>query len=190
MTKNPRKIGTPATKKGVRNPEYGPTMQRLAMAQGHVSIGDDKQGTRIYHFHDTPLDRLYSRLARQSKSGSDMMRREYVALTKYRNHFIQAGKEATVASVDPNSIFSSNPSTRSGMPMADFQMDHATQWRQAQFHLGHKPSIVVDNVVCAETTLEVAGWSIGYISRTQARDKAEQVLRESGRKLARLWGIG
>jgi hypothetical protein len=189
-SKNIRRTGIPASKGGIPNPAYGPTVQRLAIAQGHVSIGDDKQGTRIYQFHDTPLDRLYSRLTRQAKNGSDMLRREYVALTKYRNHFIQAGKEATVASVDPNSIFASNPSSRNGMPMADFQMDHAAHWRQAQFHLGHKPAIVVDNVVCAETSLEVAGWSIGYISRTQARDKAEEVLRECGQKLATFWGIG
>jgi hypothetical protein len=48
---------------------------------------------------------------------------------------------------------------------------------------------VVENVMCAETSLEVAGFSIGHNSRTQARDKAEQIVRESARKLAKLWGI-
>lgn len=167
----------------------GPTAERLLKAAGNVHVGDDKQGTRIYQFCDTPVDRLYSRLTR-AHGAKDGLRDEYAALVRYRRHFIEAGKEATIASVDPNSIFASNPSQRAGMPMADFQMDNDLQYRRAQHHLGHKPGIVVDNVVCAEQSLEIAGWSIGYNSRTSARDNGERILRESARRLAKLWGIG
>jgi hypothetical protein len=78
----------------------------------------------------------------------------------------------------------------SGMAKTERQAHHRQQWRAARELLGHKPGIVVDNIVCAETSIEVAGWSIGFNSRTQARDSAEKVLRESARRLAKLWGIG
>jgi hypothetical protein len=44
----------------------GPTDQRLAMAEGHVAIGDDRQGKRIYHFLYSSLDRTYSGFARKA----------------------------------------------------------------------------------------------------------------------------
>lgn len=191
VTKNIRRTGIPASKRGVPNPEYGPTLQRLAMAQGNVSIGDDKQGTRIYHFHDTPLDRLYSRLVRRAGSYQErLIRREYIALQKYKNHWFAAGLECALGSADLNRVFASDPGSMSGMAKTERQAHHRQQYRAAREEIGHKPGIVVDNVVCAETSLEVAGWSVGYNSRTQARDKAEEVLRECGQKLAKFWGIG
>jgi hypothetical protein len=82
----------------------------------------------------------------------------------------------------------------SGMAKTEKQAHHRLQYRKANDRecggLDHKAGIVVDNVVCAETSLEVAGWSIGYNSRTTAIVHAERILRESGRKLANLWGIG
>lgn len=189
--KNIRRTGIPASKKGVPNTEYGPTMQRLAAAQGHVSIGDDKQGTRIYQFHDTHLDRLYSRLVRRAGSYQEQqIRREYIALQKYKNHWFAAGLECALGSADLNRVFASDPGSMSGMAKTERQAHHRQQYRAAREEIGHKPGIVVDNVVCAETSLEVAGWSVGYNSRTQARDKAEEVLRECGQKLAKFWGIG
>lgn len=169
----------------------GPTIERLAKAQNHFHIGDDQRGGRVYQFHDTPLDRLYSRLTRAAKStaAQDQLRREYSALMKYRNHFVRAGKETTIASIDLNSVHASNPSQRQGMPMAEAQVQHGSEWRHARSHIGHKPGIVVDNVVCSETSVQVAGWSIGYNSPFRAREGAEKILRESGLKLARYWGI-
>jgi len=194
---NIRRTGIKATKHGKPNPEYarsileGPTAQRLAMAQGHVSVGDDKQGTRIYHFHDTTLDRLYSRLTRRAGTHQEaQLRREYIALQKYKHHWFSGGLECALGSADLNRVFASDPGGMSGMAKTEAQAHHRQQYRAARTEIGHKPGIVVDNVVCAETSLEVAGWSVGYNSRTQARDKAEEVLRECGQKLARFWGIG
>ncbi len=171
--------------------EIGPTAQRLAAAQGHFSIGDDKQGTRIYHFHDSPLDRLYSRLARRAGSHQEQqLRKEYAALLKYRGHWFSGGLECALGSADLNRVFASDPGSMSGMAKTERQAHHRQEYRAARKEIGHKPGIVVDNVVCAETSLEVAGWSVGYVSRTQARDKAEEVLRECARKLAKMWGIG
>jgi hypothetical protein len=199
-SKNIRRTGIPASRKGVANPEYIrsvfeglPTTERLAKADSHFHVGDDKQGTRIYQFCDSPLDRIYSRLVKAARRGADKqdeLRREYTALKQYRTHWQRAGQETTVGSIDLNSVFASDPSRRQGMPMAESQVHHDKKWREARHELGWKPHIVVENIVCAETSIEVAGLAIGYISRTQARDKAEEILRESGRKLAKLWGIG
>lgn len=196
--KNIRRVGVPSTKRGQPNPEYvrsvfdGPTAERIAKAQGSLTIGDDKHGTRVYHFHDTTLDRLYSRLARQAKGRGDEegIKSEYAALLKYRHHWHHGGLECSIGSVDLNRIFASDPSGMSGMPKTERQAHHRRQYREARELLGWKPHIVVENVVCAETSLEVAGWSIGrFTARTSARDGAERIVRESARKLAKHWGI-
>jgi hypothetical protein len=195
MAKNVRRTGIPATIKGKPNPVYpvstGPTAERIAKAENHFAVGDDKRGNRVYHFHDSPLDRMYSRLTRQAKSlsGEQGLRREYIALVKYRHHWFSAGLQDSIGSADLNRVFASDPGSMSGMAKSERQAHHRQQYRSARDEIGHKPGIVVDNIVCAETSIEAAGWSIGFNSRTQARDKAEEVLRESGRKLAKLWGI-
>lgn len=172
----------------------GPTAERLAKAQNHFHIGDDKQGGRIYQFCDSTLDRLYSRLTRSAgRRDEEELRSEYIALQKYKHHWFSAGLQSALGSADLNRIFASDPGSMSGMAKSEKQAHHRQQYRLARDGkdgLGHKPGIVVDNVVCAETSLEVAGFSIGYNSRTSARDNAERILRESGRKLAKLWGIG
>ena len=52
----------------------GPTEQRLAKAEGAVSIGDDKQGTRRYTFRDSALDRAYIPLIRAAKTDHEVNR--------------------------------------------------------------------------------------------------------------------
>lgn len=195
MAKNIRRMGIPATVKGKANPLYpvstGPTVERIAKADRHYAVGDDKRGNRVYQFHDCPLDRMYSRLTRQAGALSveQGLRREYIALVKYRHHWFSAGLQDAIGSADLNRVFASDPGSMSGMAKSERQAHHRQQYRSAREEIGHKPGIVVDNIVCAETSIEAAGWSIGFNSRTQARDKAEEVLRESGRKLAKLWGI-
>jgi hypothetical protein len=199
MARNIRRTGVQATVKGKTNPLYalatGPTQERIAKAENHYAVGDDKRGNRVYHFHDSPLDRMYSRLTRQARSASEEagLRREYIALTKYHHHWRAAGLQESIGSADLNRVFTSDPSSMSGMAKTEHQAHHRKQYREArdgEDGLGHKAGIVVDNVVCAGTSLEVAGWAIGsFTSRTSARDGAEKILRESGRKLAKLWGI-
>jgi len=208
LSRNIRRTGVRATIKGKANPDYGasvigiPTAERLAKAENHYAVGDDKRGNRVYQFHDSPLDRMYSRLTRQARSAGDeaSLRREYIALTKYHHHWRAAGLQGSIGSADLNRIFAADPSSMSGMAKTERQAHHRKQYREARDGreengvrvggLGHKAGIVVDNVVCAGTSIEAAGWSIGsFTSRTSARDGAEKILRESGRKLARLWGI-
>ena len=197
VKKNIRRVGVPATKRGKPNPDYvrsvfeGPTAERLAKAGGSFTIGDDKQGTRVYHFHDAPLERLYSRLGRQAKGKGeeDTIRAEYAALMKYRIHWHHGGLECAIGSIDLNRIFASDPGSMSGMAKTERQAHHRRQYREARELLGWKPHIVVENIICAEVSLQVAGLSIGFNSPFRAREGAEKILRESARKLAKHWGI-
>jgi hypothetical protein len=202
MARNIRRTGVQATKRGRTNAEYvksvfdGPTAERIAKAQSHYTVGDDKQGTRIYHFHDTTIDRLYSRLAR-GREATGSVRAEYVALQKYRLHWHRAGLECSLGSVDLNRVFASDPGSMSGMAKTEGQAHHRKQYREARDMLenrdmiGWKAHIVVENVMCAEISLEQAGWSIGSFNSRTARDGADArcSARVRSESLAKLWGI-
>jgi hypothetical protein len=186
QVKNIRRTGVSATKRGQPNPEYaeaiGPTLERLQKAQGSYSIGDDKQGTRIYHFHDSPLDRLYSRLIRGSgRRDEDVLRKEYSALQKLRHHWNAAGLESAPRSVDLDRVFSSDPGSMSFMAKTEGQAFHRQMYRKASDKLGHQMSILVDNFVCYEWDQQVASGMSPYLFRKK--------IREAGQTLARFWGI-
>lgn len=178
------------------NPD-GPTDQRLSMASGSASIGDDKQGTRIYHMMDSPLDRLYGRLVRAAKTENqtDRLRVEYAALTRYHRLFVESGMVGSVGSVDPNRTYSPNPAGRTFLAASEYQCDMREDYRRAVIHLdnhpkwGHKQTIVVDNVVCHQHTLQVAGYSIGKSPASWAHTYSEKILRDAGWRLAVMWGM-
>src|SRR6185312_3998806 len=120
----------------------GPTLERLGKAGGSFDIGDDQQGTRIYFFKDTPLQRFYGRLkSRAGTRETDDLTREYTALMKYRHHWYHAGLEATVGSVDLNRVFSSDPSNMSGMAKSERQFFHRQAHRAAREVIGHKEGV-------------------------------------------------
>ncbi len=169
----------------------GPTPERLAVAAGAVSIGGQDRGTRIYHLVDSPLDRLYARLTKAASGHQEQdLRKEYIGLQRYRLHWHNAGLQASVGSVDLNRIFASDPGSMSGMPKSERQAHHRQEWRAAREELGHRPGIVVDNVVCAEWPLHIAGHSVGYSSPHRGREAVTGILRDAGYRLARFWGIG
>lgn len=184
--KNIRRTGIPATKRGVSNPEYaqsiGPTLERLQKSGGFYTVGDDQKGHKIHTMRDDPLGRMF---ARQAIAGS-----EYAALQKYNHHWYHAGLEMGVGTVDLNRIFSSDPGSLSGMAKTEAQAHHRKQWRDARAALGHRVGIVVDSVVCAGNSLEVAGFGVGWRSKPQAIAAATEMLRDGGYRLAKLWGIG
>jgi hypothetical protein len=169
----------------------GPTAERLARADNHFDVGDDRRGGKLYHFHDSPLDRLYSRLTKSAGSAEEQrLRKEYVGLQRYKLHWHNAGLEASLGSVDLNRVFASDPGSMSGMAKSERQAHHRHEWRAARALLGHRPGIVVDNVVCAETSLEVAGFALGWASAPQARSAATEMLSDAGSRLAGFWGVG
>jgi hypothetical protein len=76
------------------------------------------------------------------------------------------------------------------MAKSEAQAHHRQQWRAGRAILGHRAGIIVDNVVCAEQSLEVAGFSVGWTNKPQAIAAATETLRDAGYRLAKLWGIG
>jgi len=186
LSRNIRRTGVRATIKGKTNPAYptstGPTMERLAKAEGFFTVGDDQQGGKIHTMRDDPVGRMF---ARQVISGA-----EYSALQKYHHHWHCAGLEMGVGTVDLNRIFSTDPGSMSGMPKTEAQAHHRKQWRDARGLLGHRTGIVVDSVVCAGNTLQDAGSAIGWSSKPQAIAAATEAIRDAAYRLAKLWGIG
>lgn len=184
--KNFRRAGILATIKGNANPAHaaviGPTMERLAKAEGHFTVGDDKQGIRKHHMRDNPLDRA---LKKGLLSGA-----EHSALQKYRHHWFHAGQAPHIGSVDLNRIFSAEPGSVAGMPKTESQVFHRQRWREAQHLLGLRASAVVDMFACQEQTLEHCGQSLGWASKPQSIAGASEIVKDAGYRLAKLWGIG
>lgn len=166
----------------VESRHIGPTPERLAKAGEDIAQVFDNDGRKIISMRDAPLDRMLSRHAIDPV--------EYTALQRFKHHWHHAGLTPGVGSVDPNRVFSSDPTNFSGMAKSERQAHHRQQWREACEILGHRSRIIVDNVVCAENSLEVAGYAIGWQSKPQAIAAASEILRDAGYRLAKLWGIG
>lgn len=184
MNASPRKLrGTPIK---VEYRDLGtPTPERLLKSGGAFEIGDDKQGTRVYRFQDSPLERAYNRKALHSS--------EYTALMKFRHHWYHSDLAPHVSSVDLNRVFAADFGAMGHMPKSARQAHHRGQYRLACARIaehpdGHRIQIVVDNVVCSEQPLHIAGFAIGYSSPDKARKGAERRLCSAGDILSRLWG--
>lgn len=160
----------------------GPTVERLAKAEGFFSIGDDQQGSQLFTIRDTPLDRMFSRSA--------IAGAEYAALQKYKHHWHHAGLETAISSVDLNRIFASDPSSMSGMAKSEGQAHHRRQYREAREEIGSRTAYIVEKVVCEEFPLDIAGYQMGWRSKPQAIAASTEVLRNAGYRLSKLWGIG
>src|SRR5690348_9837528 len=82
--------------------ERGPTAERLAKAGDDFVVGDDRRGTRIYVFRDTPVYRLYKRLGVEDRSEDtqEQLQREYAALVRYRHHWAGARQEGSMRAID------------------------------------------------------------------------------------------
>ncbi len=182
MGRNKREIDYDKKKEAAQVDVRGPTPERLGKAMDAFEIGGDNHGVRTYIFADSPLGRMFK--------GKRIDPIEFTALQRYKHHWYHGGLEASVGSVDLNRIFASDPSSMSGMPKSERQAHHRQQYREAREVIGHRAGIVVDNVICAEWPLHIAGHSIGYDSPYRARAAATEILRDAGYRLAKLWGIG
>lgn len=185
MNASPRRLTGKPIKVEYR--ELGmPTAERLLKSGGAFEIGDDKQGTRVYRFQDSPLERAMARKAFHHS--------EFAGLMKFRHHWYHADLAPHVSSIDLDRVFAADFGAACGMPKTERQAHHRSQYRTACEKLsahpdGHKIRIVVDNVVCSEQPLHIAGFAIGYNSPHRAREGAERRLCSAGDILARLWGI-
>jgi hypothetical protein len=171
----------------------GPTAERVGLSEGFFQVGDDRKGGRVYTFLDSSLSRIYSRLVKAAGKNHgevDHLRVEYAALSWYQTIWELAGREVSYGAMDLNSVHSSDPTKRCGMPMADRLIDAGKQLQKAKDLLGHRPGIVVDNIVCAGWSLEVAGKALGWPNKVQAISAAQEILRDAGARLAKHRGIG
>lgn len=160
----------------------GATRERMDHIGDEFEVGDDKQGTKVVRITASPLDRMLARKAIDPV--------EYTALRRFHHHWYHAGLIPGVGSVDLNRVFAADPSGMSGMAKSEAQAHHRRQYREACGLLGRRAQITVDNVVCSEQTLEVAGYGLGWPSKPQAIAAASEMLRDAGFRLAKLWGIG
>jgi hypothetical protein len=155
-----------------------PTIERLRHAHGHVERGD--MGT--YTLRDSPLERA---LARGVISAD-----QYRAGEKYRLHWYRGGLSSPLQTIDPNRIFASDTTSFSGMARTEAQAFHRQQFRNAVQEIGMISALILDSVICAEITLEDAGYKIGWNSKPQAIAAATERMRQALDTLCRHWGIG
>ena len=187
MAATKREINYDEAKEAARHDVRGPTPERLCKTAGYYDIGGVERSRTIYHLVDTPLDRLYSRLVKAGKQ-IDRLRAEYAALREYSRIFVESGMIGSIGAVDPNRTYSPSPSGRAFLAKTDKQLSDRDKLHFARrVTLTHHQGIVVDNVVCNERSLEIAGYSVGKESKTRAIAFAEGLLREAGFALARSW---
>lgn len=154
---------------------------RLKETGARHDFGNDQQGTRIYIFKDSPLDRANDRKAFHPA--------EYEALMKFKGHWYHANMAPHCRSVNMDRVDCGG----AGLTGPEREEHHRRQYKLACAAIaahpnGHKMQIVVDNVVCSEHPLHIAGFAIGYSSPHKARAGAEKLLRTAGDILSRLWG--
>lgn len=158
--------------------ERGPTNERLEKADGDFVIGDDKQGTRVYAFRDTPLYRLYKRLGVEDKSvdAQEQLQKEYAALVRYRHHWSGAHLAGSVAAIDMNRVQSSGGSESASETAAR----HSIAYRRMVRAIGLWRSHVVEHVACWERPTT----DCRYLGMAVSRYMAVKMLREAAGLLA------
>ena len=165
----------------VERRSLGPTPERLAKAgEAFVSVAS-ADGQRIVVMRDAPLDRMYGRRAIEPV--------EYQALQKLKLHWHHSGMPGALRSADLNRVFATDLSAMSHMAASEQQAHHRQQWRRGIALLTPRAQMVVERVVCREQTIEFAGYALGETAKHRAIAAAAELLRESGYRLARLWGM-
>ena len=166
----------------------GPTPERLKQSGGHVDIGDNKQGGKVYTFRDNSLSRIYADMAKKNGGGDlDQLRIEYVALRRFREIYERAGRFGSVSSMDWSRIGQSSPFGRDLLAKTEAELNARDVYRSTCDRLTHIENIVVQNIVCNEQSLEIAGFAVGKKSKTRAKVYAREKLRSAGTKLAAYW---
>jgi hypothetical protein len=159
----------------------GPTAERVAKATGDYVVGDDRQGTKIYHFLDTPLMRLYKRLGIEDKSDAEQeqLRKEFVALMKYRDHWYYAGMDAKIGSVELDRVQNSS----AGVDGSERRAHHVIAYRRAAKKLGLWHSHVVEHIACLDRPISECSAFGLQVSPYRFR----KMLRWSAATLAQEW---
>ena len=159
----------------------GPTPERLAKAGDDAIRTVGAEGDRVVVMRDAPLERM------RNRNAIDPV--EYQALQKFKWHWHSSKMGGSLQSADLNRVFATDAGSMSHMPSSEREAHHRQQWRKACEQLSHRGRIVVDNVVCYERTLEIAGYALNASSKPTAIAIASELLRDAGYRLAKLWGM-
>lgn len=165
----------------VESRSLGPTPERLAKADSDFTVGDDKQGGKIYTFTDDVLERVRKRRVIDA--------RQFAAIDKFRHHWHHGGLTPTVGSVDLNRIFAPDLGSFSGMAKSERQVFHRQQYRIAVQQMGMRISNVVERIACMDEKVEDVGRLLGWSHPLQARASASEMLIAGGDILADLWKL-
>lgn len=163
----------------VEHRSISPTPERLAKADGHFTVGDDKQGGKVYTFADDVLERALKRKAISPE--------QFAALDKFRHHWFHAGLLPSIGGVDLNRVFSSDPGSISGMAKSERQVFHRQQYRKAVQVIGLRLSSVVERIACRDEKIDAVGHSLGWSHPLQARAAATEMLVTAADLLGGLW---
>lgn len=178
------------SEKLLRNRFEGPTAERLIKSDGYVAIGDDKQGTRVYHMLDSCLDRTYADMNRRAGTAEeDQLRVEYAALKRLLRHYEEGGLMGALGSADMEGSVSGFGGGRSFLAKTERQLNARDECFRAKEALSVGQWAVITTVVFNDQSLELAGYAIGRKSKTRAFEAGRVVLRGAGKILADMWKI-
>jgi len=156
--------------------DAGPTPERLDKAGQFFNLTGRSRSSRKFTMLDDALGKAW---VRQIISAV-----EYSALRRYALHWVAAGLQGPMGSVDLNRIYSFDPSGMSGLCKTEAQLDHKRTFYAAQDAIGFRPAYVATQVACFDRGLQETGLSLGLKSPYRAREKAAELLGSAGAGLA------
>ena len=167
--------------------DAGPTAERYAKA--HV-VGPDGKTVLKKFYEIAGRGRSARRISMlDDELGRAWMReiisaQEFSALRRYALHWVAAGLQGPMGSVDLNRIYAHDPGAMSGLAKSEAQLDHKRCYYAAKDAMGFRPSYVADQVALFDRSLLETGLSMGlFKSPYRARLRAAQYLADAGSRL-------
>lgn len=167
----------------IKETQYSdPTPERLKKSGGHFDVGDDKQGSRIYTFRDSAIDRLKAKDAISGK--------QYRALKRFYVVAYTAGRMGNTPSPDMDRVHATDTTAYSHMARTDEQAEALKEYREAVKAMGLYESSIVSRIVLDEDPLEAVGKMLcGWKHPLQARAAAIEVLRCAADRMAKVFFV-
>jgi hypothetical protein len=160
--------------------DAGPTPERLHKAGEFFNVAGRSRSSRKITMLDDALGKAWVRRVISAA--------EYSALRRYELHWIAAGLQSQLGSVDLNRIYAFDPSQMSGLARNEAQLDHKRTWYAAQTAIGFNPAFVATQVACFGRSLGEVGLSMRlFKSPHRARERAGEYLSSAGHGLAKFF---
>ena len=159
--------------------DSGPTLQRIQRSQNFYEQTGRAKSSRRYTMLDDQLGRLLMRRA--------IGQQEYSALRRYALHWLAAGLQGYLGSVDLNRVLCFDASQMSGLAKTERQAEHRRIYHAARERIGYRPAMVADQIACYDSTPADVGCMLGYHSIYRGRSKALEILGDAGYRLDQYW---